>query len=244
MTSSPMSSGSSSSPDSVADTPCTSCRYCGRKASAPNIATPLTNAMMLATVKICSLNRLQRQDRLRRRRLADREADEHQRAQHEQPDDLPRSPRVVGAAGLRGEQDARDAGHQEQRAPPVDLHLAHAHGQLQHPVGHDERDDAQRQVDVEDVAPAQAVDGEPARERADHARDAEHGAEVALVAAALARRDHVADDREDQRDQATAADALQPAEGDQLVHVLRRRRTARCRRRKTTMASWKTRLRP
>ncbi len=57
MASRPTSRGSSSSPDSVADTPCTSCRYCGRKASAPNIATPLTKATMLATVKIWSRNR-------------------------------------------------------------------------------------------------------------------------------------------------------------------------------------------
>jgi hypothetical protein len=48
----PTSRGSSSSPDSVADTPCTSCRYWGKNARAPNIAMPLTNAMMLETVKI------------------------------------------------------------------------------------------------------------------------------------------------------------------------------------------------
>jgi hypothetical protein len=85
-----------------------------------------------------------------------------------------------------------------------------------------QRDDAQRQVDVEDVAPAETVHREPACQRADDARDTEDGTEISLVATALAGRYHVADDREREREQAAAADALQPAEGDQLEHVLRR----------------------
>ena len=45
-------------------------------------------------------------------------------------------------------------------------------------------------------------------------------AEEALVLAALARRDDVADHGERGDDQAAAAEALQRAEGDQLRHVL------------------------
>ena len=59
---------------------------------------------------------------------------------------------------------------------------------------------------------------------------AEDGAEVALVAAALARRDDVADHRERQRHQAAAAEALDGAEGDQLLDVLARSRRAASRR--------------
>ena len=44
-----------------------------------------------------------------------------------------------------------------------------------------ERDAADRQVDVEDPAPREVVDEEAAEQRADHGRDAEDGAEEALV---------------------------------------------------------------
>ena len=81
ITSRPTSSGSSSRPDTVAETPCTSCRYCGRNARAPNIATPLTNAMMLETVKICIGTARAAGVRLRSHRLADHERDDPERAQ-------------------------------------------------------------------------------------------------------------------------------------------------------------------
>ncbi len=65
------------------------------------------------------------------------------------------------------------------------------------------------------------VDEEAAEQRADDGRDAEHRAEVALVLAALARRDDVADDRERHHHQSARAEPLQGAEGDQLRHRLR-----------------------
>ena len=55
--------------------------------------------------------------------------------------------------------------------------------------------DAERQVDVEDPAPREVVDEEAAEQRADDRRDAEDRAEEPLVAAAVARRDDVADRR-------------------------------------------------
>ena len=91
----------------------------------------------------------------------------------------------------------------------------------EHDRDHHQGERADRQVDVEHPAPAQVVDEEPAKQRSDHARDAEHGAERALVLAALTGRDDVADDRLGQHDQAAAADALQGAERDQLAHAPR-----------------------
>ena len=42
---------------------------------------------------------------------------------------------------------------------------------------HDEGDEPERQVDVEDPAPGEVVDEEAAEQRPDHGRDAEHRAE-------------------------------------------------------------------
>ncbi len=65
------------------------------------------------------------------------------------------------------------------------------------------------------------VDEEAAEQRADDGRDAEHGAEVALVLAPLAGRDDVADDGERDDHQAARTEPLQRAESDQLRHRLR-----------------------
>src|SRR5207247_7645153 len=65
------------------------------------------------------------------------------------------------------------------------------------------------------------VDEEAAEQRADHAREGEHPAEVALVLAALTRRDDVADDRLRRRHQPAGADTLEGAEGDEHPHRLR-----------------------
>src|SRR5262249_50624340 len=61
---------------------------------------------------------------------------------------------------------------------------------------------------------------EPSQQRPDHGRDAEDGAEEALVPASLARRDDVADHGDRRHEQAAAAQPLERAEGDQLGHVL------------------------
>ena len=64
---------------------------------------------------------------------------------------------------------------------------------------------------------------EPADQRAEHARRTEHGHEVAGVASTLARRHDVADDRQDQREEAAGAEALEGPERRQLVHRGRER---------------------
>ena len=88
--------------------------------------------------------------------------------------------------------------------------------------GHDHhRDDADGHVHVEDPAPREVVDEEAAEQRSGHRRDREDGADQAHVAAALARRDDVRDDRLRADHEAAGPDPLQRAEADQLGHRLR-----------------------
>ena len=87
-----------------------------------------------------------------------------------------------------------------------------------------ERDDADRHVDEEHPAPAGDPEDlvgageEAADQRADQARDAEDGEEVALVFRSLARREHVAHDRERHRHQTAGTEALDGAEDGELDH--------------------------
>jgi hypothetical protein len=84
-----------------------------------------------------------------------------------------------------------------------------------------ERDPADRQVDEEDPVPAEVVDDEPAERRPDDRRGGEDGADQALVAAPVGRRDDVPDGRDREREQAAGADPLHAAEDDELRHRLR-----------------------
>ena len=92
---------------------------------------------------------------------------------------------------------------------------------MQHGADHRERNGSNRQIDVEDPAPGEVVDEEPTEQRPGNARDREDGSDVALVAAAFARRDDVADDRQSADHQAAGAESLQRAESNQLEHALR-----------------------
>jgi hypothetical protein len=138
------------------------------------------------------------------------------------------SPRVLAVgAELGGQQQPAGGDGDQRRARVVDLPLDLRFLHVQHGGDHDQRDGADRQVHVEDPAPAadpeqvSAVGEEAADQRADDHGEHEGRGEVALVLAPLGRADDLSDDREDQRHQAAAAEALQRAEGDQLVHVLR-----------------------
>ena len=64
------------------------------------------------------------------------------------------------------------------------------------------------------------VGQEATQRRADEGGDAEHGAEQALVLAALLGREQVADDGQRDREDRAGAEALDAAEGDQLLHRL------------------------
>ena len=68
--------------------------------------------------------------------------------------------------------------------------------------------------------PAGVVGEQAADGRAKDERQPEHGAEQALVTAALGWAEQVADDGQRDREQRAGADALQAAEDDQLFHAL------------------------
>ena len=108
-------------------------------------------------------------------------------------------------------------------APPIRSKFLVADAVLtvgQQPLDHEQRDDADRDVDVEDPVPAQVLGQPAADERAGDEGDAEHGPEQALVLAPLLGREHVSDDRERDREQRTGADALDASEEDEHPHVL------------------------
>ena len=86
---------------------------------------------------------------------------------------------------------------------------------------HDEGCNSDGQVDVEDPAPRERGREEATEQRSDHARKPEHSPEQPLVAAALARRDDIADRRHRPHHQAAAAEPLDRAERHQLRQALR-----------------------
>ena len=139
------------------------------------------------------------------------------RAEH-----LPRAPGIRRPAPVAGEQDARDPERQHRRAQVVDRVLARAPARAHRAHDDDQRERAQRQVDEEDPAPRRGVGQRAAEQRAGHRGGRPRGADVALVLAALARREEVGDRGLAQRNQAARAHALQRPEGDQLAHRLRR----------------------
>ena len=144
-----------------------------------------------------------------------RDRDRHQR------EDGRRVPGVGRAAEAGEEDDRRQRRGQEPGAGVVDDVAAPCRRRLEHDGDDRQRGGADGQVDVEDPAPREVLDEVAAEQRPDDRRDAEDRAEEALVAAAIAWRDDVADRRHRGHDQPAAAQALQGAEGDQLAHVLR-----------------------
>ena len=131
------------------------------------------------------------------------------------------APRVRRAAEARERDDRRERAGEQHGAAIVDRVLDAVRMRVEDGGDHEQRERADRQVDVEDPAPGEVVDEEAADQRPDHRGDAEHRAEHALVLAAVARRDDVADDGDRRHQQAARAEALEAAERDQLGHVLR-----------------------
>ena len=163
---------------------------------------------------------LQRQDRLSSPRLHEHERGKHDDTCDDEGDHLRRAPGVGRAAETRVEDDRGEAAREQDRAEVVDRLPGSIGASLEDDADHGERDEADRQVDVEDPAPGEVVDEEAAEQRPDHGRDAEDPAEVALVAAAFAGRDDVPDHGDRDHDQAAGAEPLDRAETDQLGHVL------------------------
>jgi hypothetical protein len=162
-----------------------------------------------------------RQDRLRRAQL---DGDERERCGNGGRDESEHDGRAPGKgrAAEPGEQDDGAQRRSEQnRAGIIDRVAAPRRARRQHGGDHHHRQNAGRQIDEKNPAPAQLIDEKAADQRADDGRDAEHRAEKTLVTAALARRNEVADHGDGNDDEAAAAYAFERAKGDQLHHVLR-----------------------
>src|SRR5512132_1028169 len=84
-----------------------------------------------------------------------------------------------------------------------------------------ERQQPESDVDATDPAPAPVAREEAADQRPGDAGDPEDGAEEAQVAAALTRRDDVADGGLGSNQQAPAAEPLNRSKDDELGHPLR-----------------------
>ena len=122
-------------------------------------------------------------------------------------------------AAEAGEEDQCGQRHGEERgAGDVDARPPPCARRPERPADDDQHDEPERQIDIEDPAPAQMLDEEPADQRAEHGREAEDAAKDALELATLARRYEIADDRHRGHDQSAAAEALQRAKDDELHH--------------------------
>ena len=152
--------------------------------------------------------------------------DEDERGQDDEPeDDQPAHGRVGPLAALlvrEPDEDRDERAGQERGARVVERTVRDIlRMERQGPPDHDEDDRSKRQVDEEDPVPADRVGDDPADGRPDDRAEAEHRPEEALVLAPLRRREDVADDRERHREQRARAKALDPAEEDELPHLLR-----------------------
>lgn len=121
-------------------------------------------------------------------------------------------------ARQQGEGD--DAGRQESGAQVVDLRADGRRRGVDEQAGGQQRQGADRDVDVEHPAPAEVVGEEAADERAAHEGGRHHDGHHGLDPAALARRHQFTDDRLRADHQSAAAESLQRAEADELAHVL------------------------
>ena len=186
---------------------------------APNIAIPTSRLTAAETTKVRIRNR--------RRGIAGSGCaaldDDERRPEHDcceaEPDDDRRAPRVLGAAPRREQDEADDGRAQQGRCRPSRCaRTGRRTDGRQDRAGHEQGEDAERHVDVEDPAPGQVVGEEAAQQRAGDAGGPEDGAEEPLVAAALTGADDVGDDRHGQDDEPTGADALDGPEGDERAH--------------------------
>ena len=85
---------------------------------------------------------------------------------------------------------------------------------------HEEGENPERQIDVEDPAPAEVAGQKATEQRPGDAGQTEHGTEQARVAASLARRHDIADRGLRADHQPAATQPLQRAKGDQLIEAL------------------------
>ena len=165
---------------------------------------------------------MHRQQRLPRPALVpDKHRQRHQRT-GQQAQHLIVTPVMALADFGDAQQQGREADDHQHSAEVIDDRLALRHRQPhQRAMGHIPGAGAQGQVDQEHPAPRQVLGHVAAQYRPGHAGHRVHTAEIALVAAAFAGRDDVADDRLAHRNHAAGADALEDPRQHQLLHALR-----------------------
>ena len=236
-------SGTSCSPEAVGLSPRTTCWKSGRYVSAPKSAKPTTKPTALVMRKTGLRNRRSGRIGSAARRSAAAKATRARTPSAPSPTISARAPVERRPAERRDQHDRRQADRQQQRPEPVDdvpgALPAAGQGDGQDAEG----GQAERQVDVEDRAPADVRREEAADERPEDRRDAEDGAEEPGVLAALARRDDVPDRRLRGHHEPAAAEALHRAEGDELRHDSASPHSAEPMR-NTTSAPCSTSLRP
>ena len=164
----------------------------------------------------------QRDDRIGGPPLAHRQRDAERQGAGDQRAGLGGRPGVAVAAPDAGQHQAAGGGRQQPCAGNVERPGRRRRlGGRQPQAQAGQRRDPQRQVHVEHPAPGRVVDQQPAGERAGDRRRREHRGDVALVAAALARRHQVADRRHGEAHQPARGHSLHRAEGDQHGDVRR-----------------------
>ena len=146
---------------------------------------------------------------------------DHHGGKDQNADDLGREPFVLDAAQRQADQQ-RNHDQGEQRHARIVKAMNPSHGPDVGEESNEERDhgQAQRKVDVEDPVPRQAVGDESPQGGADHRREAEHAGNDPLILAALGGREQIADGGHGHGHDGSTPDALNRAEGDQLVHGL------------------------
>ena len=193
------------------------------KMIAPNIAIPIVNPIALATLKTDERKRCSGRIGSAARRSHQTKTPSSERHRRSRARRSSGEPHAYSDAAPGREEDQRADPAAEQRGAevvdPVRDRAACAGAGACTTISDRERADGQ--VDVEDPAPGEVVDEEAAEQRAGDRRDREDGADQAHVAAALARRDDVGDDRLRADHESAGADSLQRPEADQLPHRLR-----------------------
>ena len=168
----------------------------GRNIIAPNIAKPTMKPTRSRPRKI-ELEQPQRHDRLRARCSI-----EHERAPSSTTAEQPPRPMICGElqaylvppSAVSSRTQADRGGRAARRRGSRSCAARASVGIVQRAADDDQRDQADRDVDVEDPAPAEVIGEQAAEQRADHAATRRTPRRSSPVAAALARRDDVADD--------------------------------------------------
>ena len=180
-------SGSAARPELVGEKPWTTWNQRGRKTIAPKNAKAAKNVDDHRCRVGPAPPQVERDDRFLGARLGQ---DEEQG-----PDDADEDEAADGRLGpvaelLVGQADEQEDHRHREDEPADQVEVARRGRGLdrrQQPLDDDQRDDPDRDVDVEDPVPADVLGQEAADERAGDEGDPEHGPEEALVLAALLR---------------------------------------------------------